>query len=226
MRVCPLSKLRLRDELVEIDCDALRFGADEARSLLNEVGGLALSSADVAALTASTDGWAAGLRLATLFFVAVPTPQACSVGLAVRMTSSVSSSPRTSSRHLNRRSPTSCWRRRSPREPAAHWHRRCRSTRVGWRCSKRSPVAVCSCSGSTTTPVGFAITSCSPNSYAVDSRATIPSGVSDCTAQRRHGSPNTATSTRPSTMRSRPMTRPWPLTFSSATSHVCSRSRK
>ena len=26
----PLSKLRLRDELVEIDCDALRFGADEA----------------------------------------------------------------------------------------------------------------------------------------------------------------------------------------------------
>jgi ATP/maltotriose-dependent transcriptional regulator MalT len=29
--------------------------------------GLALSGADVAALTASTDGWAAGLRLATLF---------------------------------------------------------------------------------------------------------------------------------------------------------------
>ena len=47
----PLSKLRLRDELVEIDCDALRFGADEARSLLNDVGGLALSGADVAALT-------------------------------------------------------------------------------------------------------------------------------------------------------------------------------
>ena len=63
----PLSKLRLRDELVEIDCDALRFGADEARSLLNDVGGLALSGADVRALTASTDGWAAGLRLATLF---------------------------------------------------------------------------------------------------------------------------------------------------------------
>ena len=63
----PLSKLRLRDELVEIDCDALRFGADEARSLLNEVGGLALSGVDVRALTASTDGWAAGLRLATLF---------------------------------------------------------------------------------------------------------------------------------------------------------------
>jgi ATP/maltotriose-dependent transcriptional regulator MalT len=63
----PLSKLRLRDELVEIDCEALRFGTEEAQSLLNDVGGLALSGADVAALTASTDGWAAGLRLATLF---------------------------------------------------------------------------------------------------------------------------------------------------------------
>jgi serine/threonine-protein kinase PknK len=63
----PLSRLRLRDELVEIDGDALRFGADEAQSLLNDVGGLALSGADVAALTTSTDGWAAGLRLATLF---------------------------------------------------------------------------------------------------------------------------------------------------------------
>ena len=63
----PVSKLRLRDELVEIDCEALRFGADEARSLLNEVGGLMLSSDDVAALTDSTDGWAAGLRLAALF---------------------------------------------------------------------------------------------------------------------------------------------------------------
>ena len=62
-----MSKLRLRDELVEIDYDALHFSADEARSLLNEVGGLALSGVDVRALTASTDGWAAGLRLATLF---------------------------------------------------------------------------------------------------------------------------------------------------------------
>jgi serine/threonine-protein kinase PknK len=63
----PLSKLRLRDELVEIDCEALRFGPDEAQSLLNDVGGLALSGSDVAAVTASTDGWAAGLRLATLY---------------------------------------------------------------------------------------------------------------------------------------------------------------
>ena len=55
----PVSKLRIRDELVEIDCDSLRFDVDEARSLLNDVGGLRLSDAEVEALTASTDGWAA-----------------------------------------------------------------------------------------------------------------------------------------------------------------------
>lgn len=60
----PLSKLRLRDELVEIDCDKLRFDADEAHALLNDIAGLADS--DVAALTASTDGWAAALQLARL----------------------------------------------------------------------------------------------------------------------------------------------------------------
>jgi serine/threonine-protein kinase PknK len=62
----PLSRLRLRDELVEIDSETLRFDAEEARSLLNDVGGLSLSGSDVDALTASTDGWAAGLQLAAL----------------------------------------------------------------------------------------------------------------------------------------------------------------
>ena len=56
----------MRDELVEIDSDALRFDTEEARSLLNDVGGLALAGTDVDALTASTDGWAAGLQFATL----------------------------------------------------------------------------------------------------------------------------------------------------------------
>ncbi|OJZ63321.1 hypothetical protein BRW65_29930 [Mycobacterium paraffinicum] len=62
----PLSRLRIRDELVEVDCEKLRFDADEAQSLLNDVAGLQLGGADVAALTASTDGWAAALQLATL----------------------------------------------------------------------------------------------------------------------------------------------------------------
>jgi serine/threonine-protein kinase PknK len=62
----PLSKLRMRDELVEIDCESLRFDADEAQSFLNDVGGLRLSGRQVEALAASTEGWAAALQLATL----------------------------------------------------------------------------------------------------------------------------------------------------------------
>jgi serine/threonine-protein kinase PknK len=62
----PLSRLRIRDELIEIDSGALRFDTDEAASLLNDVGGLQLSRGDVEALTTSTDGWAAALQLAAL----------------------------------------------------------------------------------------------------------------------------------------------------------------
>ncbi len=62
----PLSRLRIRDELIEIDSGALRFDADEAAALLNDVGGLQLSPGDVEALTTSTDGWAAALQLAAL----------------------------------------------------------------------------------------------------------------------------------------------------------------
>ncbi len=62
----PLGKLRIRDELVEIDCEELRFDASESQSLLNDIAELQLAGDDVAALTASTDGWAAALQLATL----------------------------------------------------------------------------------------------------------------------------------------------------------------
>ena len=62
----PLGRLRIRDELIEIDSGALRFDTDEAASLLNDVGGLQLSRGDVQALTTSTDGWAAALKLAAL----------------------------------------------------------------------------------------------------------------------------------------------------------------
>ena len=62
----PVSKLRIRDELVEIDSDSLRFDIGEARSLLNDVGGLQLSQDQIEALTTSTDGWVAALQLAAL----------------------------------------------------------------------------------------------------------------------------------------------------------------
>ena len=62
----PVSRLRIQDELVEIGCESLCFNDSEARSFLNDVGGLQLSGSDVDALTASTDGWAAALQLAAL----------------------------------------------------------------------------------------------------------------------------------------------------------------
>jgi serine/threonine-protein kinase PknK len=62
----PVSKLRIHDEIVEIDGGSLRFDEAEAHSFLNDIGGLALSGTDVNALTTSTDGWAAALQLATL----------------------------------------------------------------------------------------------------------------------------------------------------------------
>jgi LuxR family maltose regulon positive regulatory protein len=62
----PLSRLRARGELVEVRAADLRFTADEAEAFLNEVMGLELEPALVAALEARTEGWAAGLQLAAL----------------------------------------------------------------------------------------------------------------------------------------------------------------
>ncbi|WP_068274258.1 serine/threonine-protein kinase [Aldersonia kunmingensis] len=62
----PLSRMRMSDELVEIGAEAIRFEVPESRMLLVELGGLALDEGDIAALTGSTDGWVAGLQLASL----------------------------------------------------------------------------------------------------------------------------------------------------------------
>lgn len=61
-----MARLRANSELVEIRADLLRFSADEVRALLNGLQGLALTDADIAALESRTEGWAAGLRLASL----------------------------------------------------------------------------------------------------------------------------------------------------------------
>ncbi len=61
-----LSRLRARGELVEVRAADLRFTTGEAEVFLNEVMGLALEPALVAALEARTEGWAAGLQLAGL----------------------------------------------------------------------------------------------------------------------------------------------------------------
>ena len=62
----PLSRLRARGELVEVRAADLRFTPEEAEAFLNEVMGLQLEPALVAALEARTEGWAAGLQLAAL----------------------------------------------------------------------------------------------------------------------------------------------------------------
>ena len=62
----PLSRLRARGELAEVRAADLRFTTEEAEAFLNEVMGLQLAPAFVAALEARTEGWAAGLQLAAL----------------------------------------------------------------------------------------------------------------------------------------------------------------
>ena len=62
----PLARWRARGELMELRAADLRFTAAEAADFLNQVMGLSLSAADVAALETRTEGWIAGLQLAAL----------------------------------------------------------------------------------------------------------------------------------------------------------------
>ena len=64
-----LARLRARGQLAEVRAAELRFTAGEAAALLRQVADvpeLALPDAAAAALTARTEGWAAGLQLAAL----------------------------------------------------------------------------------------------------------------------------------------------------------------
>jgi LuxR family transcriptional regulator, maltose regulon positive regulatory protein len=60
-----LPRLRLEGRLVELGADRLRFTGEEAAALL-DASGVRLAPADLAVLHRRTEGWAAGLRLATL----------------------------------------------------------------------------------------------------------------------------------------------------------------
>ncbi|MGA5546178.1 protein kinase domain-containing protein [Mycobacterium sp. NPDC051198] len=62
----PLGKMRIHDEIIEIDSTTMRFDLDESRSFLVDVGHLDISATEVEALAASTDGWAAALQLVAL----------------------------------------------------------------------------------------------------------------------------------------------------------------
>jgi LuxR family maltose regulon positive regulatory protein len=60
----PLARLRARGQLTELRAADLRFTPAEAAEFLNQVMGLNLKDADIAALETRTEGWIAGLQLA------------------------------------------------------------------------------------------------------------------------------------------------------------------
>lgn len=62
----PLSRLRARNQMMELDAAELSFTPEEAVTFLDSVMGLGLSAEDVAALEERTEGWIAGLQLAAL----------------------------------------------------------------------------------------------------------------------------------------------------------------
>ncbi len=62
----PLPRLRVRNQMVELRAEQLRFTPDEALAFLNQVMGLNLSADDVSALERRTEGWIAGLQMAAL----------------------------------------------------------------------------------------------------------------------------------------------------------------
>ena len=62
----PLARWRLRDQLVEIRADELRFSIEEAAAFLNQRMGLHLSPAEITTLEQRTEGWIAGLQLVSL----------------------------------------------------------------------------------------------------------------------------------------------------------------
>jgi ATP/maltotriose-dependent transcriptional regulator MalT len=62
----PLGRLRARGEITEIRTEQLAFSEEEAASLLNEKMGLDIDPDDLLLLMNSTEGWPAGLYLASL----------------------------------------------------------------------------------------------------------------------------------------------------------------
>jgi LuxR family maltose regulon positive regulatory protein len=70
----PMARLRARGEMTEIRAGELRFTDDEATELLNGTLGLALAQEDIDTLQRRTEGWAAGLYLASLSLRGRPDP--------------------------------------------------------------------------------------------------------------------------------------------------------
>jgi LuxR family maltose regulon positive regulatory protein len=62
----PVARLRARRQMTELRSQDLRFACDEVATFVNSVMGLGLSDQDVTLLDARTEGWIAGLQMASL----------------------------------------------------------------------------------------------------------------------------------------------------------------
>ncbi len=62
----PLASLRARDQLVEISTDSMRFGVEDTQAFFAKSISVALSPDETRALHDATEGWVAGLQIATL----------------------------------------------------------------------------------------------------------------------------------------------------------------
>ena len=78
-----LHRLRVAGELTEIRGEDLRFTLEESRALL-EAAGVRLSDGALESLVATTEGWAAGLRLVALSLARHPDPERYAVSFSGR----------------------------------------------------------------------------------------------------------------------------------------------
>jgi LuxR family maltose regulon positive regulatory protein len=78
-----LHRLRVEGELTEIRSEDLRFTVAESRGLL-DAAGVRLSNGALESLVATTEGWAAGLRLAVLSLARDPDPERLAVAFSGR----------------------------------------------------------------------------------------------------------------------------------------------
>jgi LuxR family maltose regulon positive regulatory protein len=62
----PLSRLRGRGQLTELNAEDLQFTRDEAAAFLNHIMQLNLSAEDISVLTSQTEGWIVGLQMAAI----------------------------------------------------------------------------------------------------------------------------------------------------------------
>ena len=61
-----VANMRVKGQMVRLDDTTLRFSLTESEAFLNQVHGLGLESADIVSLHHRTEGWVAGLQLASL----------------------------------------------------------------------------------------------------------------------------------------------------------------